>query len=223
LRLNALGRLAVNTPARAVVQRHWVAPKLSELGGELRGANVLEMGCGRGIGIEIALNQLGASHVDAFDIDQRMLDRAFRLFGGDPRVRLWLADARNIPVKSETYDAILDFGTLYLIRQWRGVLTEVARLLKPNGRFLFEVPACALTRLRDPLVTEEFQATKAPFGGVFLQGIESAGFTVRHSRLRFAGTIQLAGDLIGVATKVDNPLQHSSGSSISGAAESGRR
>ena len=202
MRLNAFGRVAVNSPARALVQRRCVAPRLSSLGGHLTGCRVLEIGCGRGIGTQIALEQLGAASVDAFDIDLHMLRRARARTISDPRVRLSQADARAIPVANATFDAAMDFGTLYLIRERGEVLEEIRRVLKPGGRFLFEVPACALTRIRDPLVTASFRPAHTPFGRAFVKEIEAHGFSVRHDRLRLAGTIQLAGDLLGVAIKM---------------------
>ena len=147
------------------------------------------------------MHQLGAQRVDAFDIDPKMLSLAARRFRQESDVHLWLGDARTLPVGSGVYDAVLDFGTLYLIAEWRRVVVEIARVLRPGGKFLFEIPACALTRLRNPLVTRDRRVSAIPFGRSFVREIEVAGFTVRHSRLRFAGSIQLAGDLVGVATR----------------------
>lgn len=200
MRLNLLGRLAVNTPFRAAVQRRCVGPALLDLGAGASGCRVLDLGCGRGIDIEIALESLGAAHVDAVDLDSRMLRRARRRCS-DSRVDFLQADATHLPMRGETYDIVLDFGTLYLAEDWPRAIDETLRVLKPGGRFVFEVPSCALTRLRDPFVTEGSHRSRVPFGRQVVRELEQRGCTVASRRLRLAGTIQLAGDLIGVATK----------------------
>ena len=44
-------------------------------------------------------------------------------------------DASTISVPDATYDAVFDFGIIHHVPDWRGVLAEVHRVLKPGGRF----------------------------------------------------------------------------------------
>jgi ubiquinone/menaquinone biosynthesis C-methylase UbiE len=137
--LNRIEKLAMNNPVRAASQRYFEARRLLDLGGRMRGGNALEVGCGRCVGIEIILGTFGATHVDGFDLDPDMVVRATRrLAARGQRVRLWVGDAEKIEAPDAAYDAVFDFGIIHHVLAWRGALGEVARVLKPGGRFYAE-------------------------------------------------------------------------------------
>jgi SAM-dependent methyltransferase len=48
---------------------------------------------------------------------------------------------------------VVDFGAIHLMPDWRTGLGEVARVLRPGGRFFFEQPAHPLYGLMMPLST----------------------------------------------------------------------
>jgi ubiquinone/menaquinone biosynthesis C-methylase UbiE len=137
--LNPVEKVLMNNPVRAAIQRLYEAPLLERLGGKVPGARVLEIGCGRGVGTEIILERFEAAHVDAFDLDPRMVVLARRrLERFDGRVSLEVADAAAIPAPTGTYDAVFDFGIVHHVPDWRQAIAEVARVLRPGGRFFFE-------------------------------------------------------------------------------------
>lgn len=139
MKLNRLERIAMNNPIRAWVQRHFEAPRLLGLGGAVDGGTALEIGCGRGVGIEIILQVFRASHVDAFDLDPRMVRLARRRsarFG--EAVSIWTGDACSIPRPAASYDAVFDFGIVHHVPDWRSAIFEVHRVLRPGGRFYAE-------------------------------------------------------------------------------------
>src|SRR5215472_9520155 len=87
--------------------------------GESR-AGVLEVGCGRGVGVEIILERFGAASVDAIDLDPKMVEcarrrLAARELGG---VRLSVGDVTHIQARDATFDAVFDFGAIHLEPQW---------------------------------------------------------------------------------------------------------
>jgi ubiquinone/menaquinone biosynthesis C-methylase UbiE len=128
----------MNNPIRAAIQRRIEAARLLRLGGPARGV-ALEIGCGRGVGAELILDIFGADGVDAFDLDPRMVDVArSRLAKRGDRARLWVGDVTQIPVPDETYDAVFDFGIIHHVPEWPRAVAEVARVLKPGGRFYAE-------------------------------------------------------------------------------------
>lgn len=137
--LNWLERAAVNNPLRSALQRRIGAKKLIRLGGDLTGGRVLEIGCGRGVGADIALGDLGASSVDAFDLDPKMVKQAkSHLVKYGAKAHVWVGDASAISVPNATYDAVLDFGIIHHVPEWRQAVREVQRVLKPGGRFYGE-------------------------------------------------------------------------------------
>lgn len=137
--LNTVEYVAMNNPVRAAFQRRYEARKLLRMGGAMHGGRALEIGCGRGVGVEIILGQFGAEYVDAFDLDPRMVAvAAKRIERRGARVRLWVGNATRIDAEDGTYDAVFDFGIIHHIPEWRNALAEVYRVLKPGGRFYAE-------------------------------------------------------------------------------------
>lgn len=137
--MNRAEMLLMNNPVRAAVQRHYEARLLERLGGRLDGGRALEVGCGRGVGAEIALDRFGADRVDAFDLDPKMVELArqrLRRYGD--RVRLTVGDVTAINAPEGAYDAVFDFGIVHHVPDWRAAMAEVARVLVPHGRFYFE-------------------------------------------------------------------------------------
>ena len=72
MKLNSLEFAMVNNSLRAASQCRIETPRLIGPHGSLTGKSVLEIGCGRGVGMEILLS-LGAEHVTGFDLDPRMV------------------------------------------------------------------------------------------------------------------------------------------------------
>lgn len=137
--LNRVEYALMNNPVRAAIQRGFEARRLLRMGGVLEGGRALEIGCGRGVGIELILRVFGAGSVDAFDLDPRMVAQARRrLAGYGSRVRVWVGTAGDISAPDATYDAVFDFGIIHHVPDWRRVLAEVYRVLKPGGRLYAE-------------------------------------------------------------------------------------
>jgi SAM-dependent methyltransferase len=96
-------------------------------------SRVLEVGIGTG---RIALPL--APHVRALfgvDLARPMLDRLCAKRAGEP-VHAAQADATRLPFPSGVFDAAVSVHVFHLIGNWRGVLREVARVLRPDGRLL---------------------------------------------------------------------------------------
>lgn len=137
--LNRIEKVLMNNPLRAAIQRRFEAHRLLAMGGPMHGGVALEMGCGRGVGVEIILDQFGAERVDAFDLDTHMVKLAGRrLAGRSETTRLWVGNATDIQAEDNCYDAVFDFGIIHHVPNWRDALQEVHRVLKPQGRFYAE-------------------------------------------------------------------------------------
>ncbi|WP_218131080.1 class I SAM-dependent methyltransferase [Lentzea albidocapillata] len=203
--MNAIETALVNSPPRRWLQ-HYEAHALVRLGGRTPGARVAEVGCGSGYGTKLILDQFGAARVDAVDLDPAMITRAtrrLRRYAG--RVLLAQGSATDLLAafsgagggKDADYDAVFDFAIIHHIPNWRDAVAEVARVLKPGGRFFFdEVTATALARptyrlLFDHPGQDRFTA------GEFLAELPRHGLHVGDRwRTRVGGDY-----LLGVATK----------------------
>src|SRR3954453_7864680 len=107
--------------------------------GDVSGRRVLEIGCGSAP-VAPWLRRAGADVV-ALDLSAGMLARAAELnrsTGVD--VPLLQADAGALPVAARTADiACSAFGGLPFVADVEGALAEVARVLRPGGRFVASV------------------------------------------------------------------------------------
>ncbi|MGB6974097.1 MAG: class I SAM-dependent methyltransferase [Terracidiphilus sp.] len=149
MKLNFAEQLLVNNRVRAVVQVFYEAPLFLRLGGTVPGGTVLEIGCGRGAGIEVILRQFEAAHVCGIDLDPLQVERARkRLQGKYPGlVTLMQGDAEQLPFANASFDAVFDFGALHHVPDWQKSIAEIRRVLKPGGTFFFEeVTRAALQR-----------------------------------------------------------------------------
>jgi SAM-dependent methyltransferase len=93
---------------------------------------VLDLGCGDG---QIA-RALAAQGSDVLGVDptQLHIDVAIERGGGP---RYLLGGATKIPADDETFDAVVACLVFEHIDQMDEAMTEVARVLKPNGQFSF--------------------------------------------------------------------------------------
>ncbi len=201
MRLNWLGRASMNNAARSWGQSY-AASWLERLGGRVEGGRVLEVGCGRGVGVKIILERFGAAAVKAFDLDPKMIERARRHLAayGLARVQLSVGDVTAIKAGDATFDAVFDFGAIHLEPNWTKAVAEVRRVLKPGGRFFFEWVTSSVLRLPYPLVTEAFGRMEAHGPGQLMQELERRGIVVGQSFVcpRLAALTGFVGDLVGV-------------------------
>lgn len=138
MKLNNLEFFLVNNALRAVSQRQLETPRLIGPRGSLAGQRALEIGCGRGVGMEILLS-LGAKHDTGFDLDPRMVSLAAqRLAKYGDQVRVFVGDAEAIDAPNDSFDAVVDYGVIHHIPHWQQTLKEFVRVLKPGGTFYFE-------------------------------------------------------------------------------------
>jgi len=208
-KLSLPGKWLMNSPQRALAERYYVAPLLERLGGRIVGDNVLEVGCGCGVGVEIILNRFGASTVHALDFDDRQVALAQRrLLPFDPeRINLHVGDAARLAFPDEIFDAVFDFGAIHQIADWPSAVGEVSRVLKPGGRFYFEEIAWVPLRMLMRYFVEEYESLESnPFTAAkFLSELVRRGFEVQGrwvTRRVLSVTTGVVGDLIGVAARL---------------------
>ncbi len=140
MKLNAFEKFLMNNPIRSFAQKKKEAVLFEKFGGKTAAQRVLEIGCGRGVGTEIIFDRFEAGEVHAFDLDPHMIELAetrLARFSGE-RLRLFVGDAEKIDAPDNFYDAVFDYGIVHHIPVWQSAVKEVARVLKPGGKFFFE-------------------------------------------------------------------------------------
>ncbi len=191
MKLNNLEYALVNNALRAASQRWIETPRLIGPRGSLAGKRVLEIGCGRGVGIEILLS-LEADHVTGFDLDPRMVALAAqRLAKYGARARVFVGDAEAIDAPNASFDAVVDYGVIHHIPHWQQALKEIARVLKPGGTFYFEdLLKGLISTWPAPIFFDHPQATQF-YGGEFRSELETTGLRVQ--KWRQLGKLAIAG------------------------------
>ncbi|QBI52015.1 class I SAM-dependent methyltransferase [Streptomonospora litoralis] len=107
---------------------------------ELRGARVLELGCGAGQ-CSRWLRAQGVAQVVGIDVSRRQLQHARRIDEETGlRVPATQADVQRLPFASGAFDLVCSaFGGLPFVPDARAALAEAARVLRPGGRLVFSV------------------------------------------------------------------------------------
>jgi len=105
----------------------------------LRAERVLETAAGTGIVTHALLRVLsGGASVVATDLNQPMLDRAAERVASS-RVSWQKADAQSLPFPDGAFDAVVcQFGVMFFPDKQKA-FREARRVLRPGGRFIFNV------------------------------------------------------------------------------------
>ena len=99
----------------------------------LHSARVLELAAGTGIPSFQLKGTLPKASITATDLNQAMVD-----YGSSRTKGVWQqADAQKLPYKDDSFDLVIcQFGVMFFPDR-RTAFREVARVLAPGGRFLF--------------------------------------------------------------------------------------
>ena len=103
------------------------------------GETVLDIGCGGGVDTFVAAFLVGLTgQAVGIDATPEMLERARRNHLEVPlaRVAFLPASAEDLPFRDQSFHVVISNGVFNLIPDKRRALTEVLRVLKPEGRFM---------------------------------------------------------------------------------------
>lgn len=98
--------------------------------------NYLEVGCGIGSVCKRVAEKYTWS-VTGVDVDPEQIKLAQESSQDVPNIRFLAADATNLPFPDREFDIVLSFGTTHHISNWLGALSEMRRVLKPEGYFIY--------------------------------------------------------------------------------------
>uniref|UniRef100_A0A9E7ZYE1 Class I SAM-dependent methyltransferase n=1 Tax=Bosea sp. NBC_00436 TaxID=2969620 RepID=A0A9E7ZYE1_9HYPH len=100
---------------------------------------ILEIAAGTGALTQEIAGRLDGGSIVATDLNPSMLDLAAARFAGDDRLVFRQADALDLPFPDESFDTVTcQFGAMFFPDKAKGY-AEARRVLKPGGRFLFNV------------------------------------------------------------------------------------
>jgi len=139
MKLNWAERVVVNNPVRVLIQRLIICWIKRQQMVESR-ARILEVGCGRGAGACLILEEFEPALLHALDLDRRMIRQAAAYLRPRQRekISLLVGDTLQLPYRSGALDAVFGFGVLHHLPDWRAGLSEIARVLKTGGTYILE-------------------------------------------------------------------------------------
>lgn len=113
--------------AKKSVARHFIAPIEQNFG---EGIAVLDIGCGDGVHVQELLESPVKRSIIGLDYSMGALRSATALKGDWTPVH---GDARNLPFRENTFDAVISFGVLAYLGDPRRGVTEAVRVTRPGG------------------------------------------------------------------------------------------
>jgi ubiquinone/menaquinone biosynthesis C-methylase UbiE len=137
---------------RACVQLyHHVASQAN-----LRGKDVLEVSCGHGGGASYLTRTMAPAHYTGLDLNPTGI--AFcKERHPLPNLEFIQGDAENLPFPDGSFDAVINVEASHCYPDFPRFLSEVARVLKPGGHFLY-----ADFRFRESIPAWENALAKCP-------------------------------------------------------------
>jgi SAM-dependent methyltransferase len=137
MKLSDIEFRAMNTWWRRWGHKHFELPLFQRIGLDVKDKDVLEIGCGNGYGGHL-LNQLQPKSYVGLDVMEEQIEIARRNY---PQYQFLIQDATNLTrFGNASKDVVIIFGVLHHIPEWRKVIDEIARILKPNGCLFLEEP-----------------------------------------------------------------------------------
>ncbi len=104
-----------------------------------KGAEVLEIGCGRGVGLRLLAKHVAPYAIYAIDFDPRQVQRAqenARTTAPLPQVTQ--GDAARLVYQNRSFHGVFSFGAVHHVPDWEQALQEIHRVLRDGGYVYLE-------------------------------------------------------------------------------------
>jgi ubiquinone/menaquinone biosynthesis C-methylase UbiE len=109
-------------------------PTTSRLIGEVKGKDILDLGCGPGIHSK-KLSDKGAK-IKGIDISKELIEIAKK---EAPKAGFKIGDINKLPYRDAEFDIVFASLVMGHLKEWDKVLSEVKRVLRKNGFFVFSI------------------------------------------------------------------------------------
>ncbi len=154
---------------------------------DLRGKDVLEIGCGRGGGAAFIKRQFAPRSVTGVDFAEKAIAFCRRRYAIDG-LQFVTGDAERLTFPEASFDAVVNVESSHCYPHFDRFVQEVKRVLRPTGHFLFADfrPQPAVESLRDQLrlsgltMVEEERITPNVVRALDLDTERRVAFAQRH-------------------------------------------
>ncbi len=101
-----------------------------------RAASILDVGCGTGRLLRTASQRFPDAHLDGVDAAPQMIAQAISMLPAGAPIRFQQATAEALPFADGQFDLVFSTMTFHHWADQKKGVSEVARVLAPNGRWL---------------------------------------------------------------------------------------
>lgn len=103
-------------------------------------ADVAEIGCGLGMFSYCLLSRAPGLALRASDISQYAVDVARKKLAKFNNAQVETGDAENVSLPTSSFDAVISLDVVEHLLHPESMISEVSRILRPGGVFLFTTP-----------------------------------------------------------------------------------
>jgi len=132
-------RVWIYSPVRVFFQKREIAEWL-RLCDPQQVDCALEIGCGLGKGARLLVDRMGFKRVIAFDLEYSLIRYAVRSLQSrlKHKIAYYVGNAEELPFEDSSFEAVVNFGIIHHVLDWRRCIREIGRVTKPGGFFYFE-------------------------------------------------------------------------------------
>ncbi len=102
----------------------------------VRGADIVELGCGRGGGAGYVRRTLGPRRVVGVDHLSENIQQARRRFVGEAGLEFVCADMTRVPFQHQSFDLVVSIDSTHGLVDMDAFFQEARRLLRPGGQLV---------------------------------------------------------------------------------------
>jgi len=107
-----------------------------------RGGRYLDIGCGTGAAA-IHVARLHGMQTVGLDVGREQVEVAMHNALPEQKARFLTGDASRLPFRSESFDVVACSMVMHHVRNWKSVLAEVVRVVKPSSFIIYRDFAAA--------------------------------------------------------------------------------
>jgi ubiquinone/menaquinone biosynthesis C-methylase UbiE len=105
-------------------------------GADIKGEDILEVGCGRGGGLSYINRYLSPKSATGVDLNKKAIEFCKKHHSNE-NIKFLQANAQNLRFQDNSFDVVINVESSHRYSQMDKFLDEVYRVLKPGGVFLF--------------------------------------------------------------------------------------
>jgi len=135
--------------------------ELVATGVDIKGKDLLEVGCGRGGGLSYVNRYLSPNSATGVDLNKKAIEFCVDHYSNES-INFSQGNAQNLNFQDNTFDVVINVESSHRYSQMNRFLSEVNRVLKPGGFLLFADfrPKNGLTTLNKQLEDSNFILVK---------------------------------------------------------------